>query len=676
LGVKENTDETNTKSPGHTGELQGAVIFSRINFKGWQKMIYLLVYVAEGWCRSLIRSRNSMLKISFLRNILLISLFFALAFPLYDFLYLIPAYQTLMIKEVESDAVRFVRSLVIGNHLDEFELEKNKIPPTLIEMVNVLQSEQMIVKLRIFSPVGEIVYSTESKEIGTVNDKNYFVDIVAKGQNYSKMVKRKTVTAEGIQIDTDQVETYVPLVFDGHFHGAMEVYYDVSSGQNQLRLLSYKSFFTLLFVALGLFGTTLLVLSRAYETYQARERAEALLKEANEVLEARVRQRTEELSQANQALSAEISERRKAQQAQKSAYEQALEARNRINAIISSVADAILVTDEQDRLVLINPAAETLFGVQSKAAVGAHLPEIIGFDSLLLHISKARVQLKDKGLVEFDFSMELEDQERVYQGRTSRLLDASKVTSKGLVLLIHDVTRERQIDRMKSEFVSMAAHELQTPLTMVLGYSELLLDPSKNFAAEEQRDFLRIINDKAIELSQLVDDILDLSRIEEGKGLHLTFRPLLLGQICQRLVTRFEREHRQHRFLLDLPKQEPSVEADGVRLMQVVENLLSNAVKYSPDGGLIRVTLHPREDRLQLDVVDQGIGMREEEKNRAFERFYRADASNTAIRGVGLGLSISRYIVNAHRGDIRIFSSKGQGTRVEVSLPLTQPPEA
>jgi PAS domain S-box-containing protein len=614
-----------------------------------------------------------MLKISFLRNILLISLFFALAFPLYDFLYLIPAYQSLMIKEVESDAIRFVRSLVISNHLEQFELEKETIPPALIEMVNVLRSEQMILKLRVFSPSGEIIYSSESKEIGTVNNKDYFVKIVAKGRTYSKMIKRKTVTAEGVQIDTDQIETYVPLVFDGHFHGAMEVYYDVSAGQNSLRSLSYKSFFTLLFVALGLLCTTLLVLSRAYDNYMARERAEALLKEANEVLEDRVRQRTEELSRANQTLSAEITERRKAQQAQKSAFEQALEARNRIDAIISSVADAILVTDQQDRLVLINPAAETLFGVRAKEVVGAHLPEVIGFDSLLLQISKARVQLKEKGLAEFDFSMQVEGQERVYQGRTSRLLDASAALSRGLVLLIHDVTRERQIDRMKSEFVSMAAHELQTPLTMVLGYSELLLDPSKDFAPEEQKDFLHIVNDKAIELSRLVDDILDLSRIEEGKGLKLTFRPLSLGQICQRLVTRFERDHRQHRFLLDLPPQEPTIEADGVRLMQVVENLLSNAVKYSPDGGLIRVVVHPREDRLQLDVIDQGIGMREEEKNRAFERFYRADASNTAIRGVGLGLSISRYIVNAHRGDIHIFSSKGQGTRVEVSLPLTQP---
>lgn len=614
-----------------------------------------------------------MLKISFLRNILLISLFFALAFPLYDFLYLIPAYQKLMISEVESDAIRFVRSLVISNHLEEFELEKDNIPPALIEMVNVLRGEQMIVKLRVFSPSGEIVYSSENKEIGTVNNKDYFVEIVAKGGTYSKMVKRKTVTAEGVQIDTDQIETYVPLVFDEHFHGAMEVYYDVSAGQNNLRSLSYKSFFTLLFVALGLLCTTLLVLSRAYDNYMARERAEALLKEANEVLEDRVRQRTEELSHANQTLSAEITERRKAQQAQKAAFDQALEARNRIDAIISSVADAVLVTDQQDRLVLINPAAETLFGVRGKEVVGAHLPEVIGFDSLLLQISKARVQLKEKGLAEFDFSMQVEGQERVYQGRTSRLLDANAALSRGLVLLIHDVTRERQIERMKSEFVSMAAHELQTPLTMVLGYSELLLDPSKDFAPEEQKDFLHIVNDKAIELSRLVDDILDLSRIEEGKGLKLTFRPLLLGQICQRLVTRFERDHRQHRFLLDLPPQEPTIEADGVRLMQVVENLLSNAVKYSPDGGLIRVAVHPRDDRLQLDVIDQGIGMREEEKDRAFERFYRADASNTAIRGVGLGLSISRYIVNAHRGDIHIFSSKGQGTRVEVSIPLTQP---
>lgn len=610
-----------------------------------------------------------MLRIPFLRNILLVSLLFATIFPLYDLYFIIPSYQNLLIRETERASARFVRFLVVSNYLDRFELRPGNIPVSMINEVEQLRVEGQLVKLRIFSPTGEIIFSSVSKEVGTINKKKYFRQMVAKGQLYSKMVHKSSVTAEGIVVDRDLVETYVPIMIEGHFHGALEVYSDITPGQQSLTSLSRQSFLMLVAASAGLLLMTLLLLFRARKNIEARNRAEDALQKSNEVLEERVDQRTIELSGTNKKLAAEISERKKAQLAQKATFIAISEARDRIDAIISSVADALLVTDHQDVVVLMNRAAEELFNVKATDVVGSRLPDVIGFDKLLFEISKARLELRGSTAVEFDFEMENGHDKRVYQGRTSRLKEIVG-GGRGLVLLIHDVTHERQIERMKSEFVSMAAHELQTPLTMILGYSELLLDSSGKFGSDEQRNFLRVINDKSIELSRLIDDILDLSRIEDGRGMQLDFARVDVGSLCRHLVADFEGANGRHRFAVEMTDDPLIVIADDARLTQVMDNLLGNAVKYSPNGGLIKVSLNREENWLFLDVVDQGIGMSDTEKAHAFERFYRGDTSNTAVRGTGLGLSISRYIIDAHGGQIEIISSKGEGTRLKVRLPL------
>ncbi len=610
-----------------------------------------------------------MLKIPFLRNILIVAFLFATLSPIYDLCFIVPSYQELLIQETERDADRFVRFLTITNSLNELELQADNLPRSFNKDIFKLKEEETLIKLRVFSPLGIIVFSTDPQEIGTINKKDYFRNIVAKGKRYSKMVRKESVTAEGASTDIDLVETYVPVMVEGKFLGAMEVYYDITSGQESLNSLSKQSFFILLTASAGLLLMTLLVLFRAHNSIVARDHAELALQGAYYELENRVETRTSDLSTANQLLAAEIHERKKAQQAQKLAFVESLEARGRIDAIISSVSDALLVTDHQDNILLINPAAETLFSVKATKALGRRLPDVIGYDELLLEIAKARTELGTAESVDFDFIMSRDQIKNVYQGRASRLRDTS-VNGRGLILLIHNVTRERQIDQMKSEFVSMAAHELQTPLTMILGYSELLLDITRQFDPEQTSEFLHVINDKSIELSGLIDDILDLSRIEDGRGLQLNFTHVDVVSLCRKLIADFERTNSLHKFVAEFAFEDVFVDADEMRLIQVIDNLLGNAIKYSPDGGVIKVVLSQDENWTRIDVIDQGIGMTDEEKENAFERFYRADVSNTAVRGTGLGLSITKYIVDAHGGKIDIFSRKGQGTRLEIRLPL------
>lgn len=610
-----------------------------------------------------------MLKIPFLRNILLIAFICAIFFPIYNLLYISPSYQELLVQQTEREASRFVRFMILSNHLDEIELRQKSISVSLSKNIHALKDEKQLIKLRIFSPSGEIVFSTVTPEVGTINNKAYFRDVVARGHIYSKMVHKQSATAEGVVTAIDLVETYVPVMIDGHFHGAMEVYYDITAGQKALAVLSRHSLSVLLAASGGLLFITLLVLFNARNSIAARDQAEASLQRVNDELENRVTVRTEDLSAANQLLATEIFERKKAQKALQQALLASLEERERIDSIISSVTDALLVTDHQDNILLINPAAAMLFNVNAVEVLGRRLPDVVGYDELLLEIAKSRIELGKTESVDFDFMMSREGTKHVYQGRASRLCEKS-VNRDGLVLLVHDVTDERHIDQMKSEFVSMAAHELQTPLTMILGYSEILLDASKNFKPEEKREFLQIINGKTVELSRLVDDILDLSRIEKGQGLQLTFTPVDLVALSRQLVVDLEQTSASHRIVVEHAVPVILVASDRMRLMQMLDNLLTNAVKYSPAGGLIRIVLSQAEGWAQMAIIDQGIGMSAEEIANAFERFYRADSSITAVRGVGLGLSITKHIVDAHGGGIEIFSRTGKGTRVEIRLPL------
>ncbi|WP_020675962.1 ATP-binding protein [Geopsychrobacter electrodiphilus] len=609
-----------------------------------------------------------MLKIPFLRNILLIAILFATLFPLYDVFFIIPSYQDMLVQETERDAKRFARFLVVSNQPDLFHFTSEVIPEALARNIGQLREEGLLEKIRIFSSAGEIIFSTDKAEVGTLNKNKYFSELVAKGKTYSKVVHKESATAEGALSDRDVVETYIPVMRDDTFLGALEVYSDISIIQKSLFYITRKSLSMLVVASLGLLFMTLLVLFRARDSIAARDQSEAALHHAKEDLELRVGQRTVELSSANQLLATEISAREKAQFAQKKAFIATLEARDRIHAIITSVADALLVVDNLDCVLLINPAAEILFNVRAEAVVGCRLADVIRYDELLLQIAKIRNQLTTQDVCEFDFCLPNTDLQRVYQGRASGLRETG-TNGCGLILLIHDVTNERQIDRMKSEFVSMAAHELQTPLTMILGYSELLLDISKQFTPEEKSEFLQVINDKSVELSALIDDILDLSRIEAGRGLLLNFSRVDIGDLCRKLVSDLREINTLHKFEMKIPEQPIIIEADGPRLTQVIENLMENAIKYSPEGGRIQVVLRQEGNWMCLDIIDQGIGLSAEEKTHAFERFYRADSSNTAIRGTGLGLSLSRFIIDAHEGTIEIFSSKGKGTRLEVRLP-------
>jgi signal transduction histidine kinase len=244
--------------------------------------------------------------------------------------------------------------------------------------------------------------------------------------------------------------------------------------------------------------------------------------------------------------------------------------------------------------------------------------------------------------------------------------------------VVSDVTREREADRLKSEFISVVSHELRTPLTSILGYTELLL--ARDFAPAEQREFVKTVYNEANHLSQIVEDMLGISRLEAGNvklNQWVVSMRQLIGEMTAQLSHHLSA---RHRMVIHIPNHLPPAYVDRDKVKQVLFNLLINAAKYSPRGGEIALSVeeaaelpadHTQGRFLLVTVRDQGIGIPPEDLPRIWERFYRVDNTNTRrIGGTGLGLAITRALVELHGGRIWVESTPGKGSAFFFTLPV------
>jgi len=230
-----------------------------------------------------------------------------------------------------------------------------------------------------------------------------------------------------------------------------------------------------------------------------------------------------------------------------------------------------------------------------------------------------------------------------------------------------------EISRLKSEFISTAAHELNTPLATIMGFTELLFDggPIGVVSDEQRMVFLNHIYDSSERLSKIVDDLLDISRIESGQNLSLDKKVQSIRNLLEKIVTRFKLITSHQIFLNISPEVPEQLVFDENRIDQVMQNLLSNAIKYSQRNSTITIVAAGDADNCVITVIDHGIGMSDEQKSRIFEKFYRGDSTDTAIKGVGLGMSIVKEIVEDHGGTIWVDSLLGEGSSVCFTLPIT-----
>jgi len=346
-----------------------------------------------------------------------------------------------------------------------------------------------------------------------------------------------------------------------------------------------------------------------------------------------------------------------------------------LDTIFTLSPDGIVSFDRQLRVKHFNPAfvrivahgADLLQG-QTEEEFSAWLAKLCKPGSTFTGIARMRSQIsRDKPdarqFVEID-----NNGRRVLQIG----MRCSESVAVSQILYFRDVTRETEIDQMKSEFLSTAAHELRTPMASIFGFAELL--QSLEVDASSQREFASIIYRQSKLMATILDDLLDLARIEARRDKDFRYTRVLLQELVTDLVKGFVRTPGRPAPELSMPLQPLFVMADAGKLRQAILNVLSNAYKYSPDGGPILLTIERKYDARQqslavIEVTDQGIGMTAEQTSRVYERFYRADASGK-IAGTGLGMSITKEIVELHRGTINIRSIFGQGTSVSLCLPL------
>jgi two-component system sensor histidine kinase KdpD len=237
-----------------------------------------------------------------------------------------------------------------------------------------------------------------------------------------------------------------------------------------------------------------------------------------------------------------------------------------------------------------------------------------------------------------------------------------------LVMKLSRLEAERQLERLQDDFVATVSHELRTPLGFIKGYATTLLRDDTTWDETSRREFLTIIDEEADRLRELIDNLLDSSRLQSGT-LHMEFQPIRLDSMLQDICLRARSIYQDLNIDLDLQAHEVMVQADPTRLAQVFDNLFSNAVKYAP-GSSLTVKLNVNENHVQISVRDYGSGIAPAHLANIFKRFYRVPNPNSTVRGTGLGLFICRQLVRAHGGEIAAESTVGEGTVFHLQLPL------
>ena len=353
--------------------------------------------------------------------------------------------------------------------------------------------------------------------------------------------------------------------------------------------------------------------------------------------------------------------------------------RNRSSAILRSMVEGVAVVDAQERIVFSNRAFSEILNLDAAAIEGRPVIEVVRNSGLLGLIRRA---LKGEEGLQTDIAMGIV-QQRTFaitatpvQALETSVAGASiapPVPEKpsGAVVVLHDVTELRRLERVRQDFVANVSHEFKTPLTAIQGFAETLLAGAMEDSRSNRR-FLEIIRDHAVRLAQLTNDLLKLARIEAGK-LEVEFFPVQLMEVIERSAetTLLKASRKQIALEVDVPPDLPMVRADAGLLRDVLQNLVDNAIQYTPEGGRIRVSAAVGSREVVCCVTDTGIGIPLADQERIFERFYRVDAARSReAGGTGLGLSIAKHIVEAHGGRLWVQSEVGRGSKFFFSVPL------
>ena len=350
--------------------------------------------------------------------------------------------------------------------------------------------------------------------------------------------------------------------------------------------------------------------------------------------------------------------------------------KNYLQNILEHVTTGIITLDKQGHITTLNKMAERIFGVLADEAKGKPFYHIFKdpIRTSMRHLVMSTMLNQEVSNLDIEYPA-LDGQIFSLSFNTS-LLREEDDTVIGFVIACRDITETKELDaikklsQLKSEFLSSVSHELRTPLTSIKAYSETLLTRYERMSPEMRLDCLSIIDSESDRLARLLDDLLDFARMEAGR-LKLKKDWMDLEHLVLSTVAEMKMQTKKHNIRVVIPDSIPHVMADKDRIKQALINLLSNAIKYSPEGGDIITTVEVRVSEAVVSVTDQGVGIDEENLPRIFEKFYRVEGPLAyQISGTGLGLPITKAIIEGHSGKIWATSKIGEGTTISFSLPI------
>lgn len=340
------------------------------------------------------------------------------------------------------------------------------------------------------------------------------------------------------------------------------------------------------------------------------------------------------------------------------------EGKRKLEAVLNNMSSGVIFINREGGVDLINPAAESLLSIRSSSAVGKYHIQVVRNSSLSENIDRVLREGKPKKL----------EIEAIYPIERNLEANLAPITrdsgTAGVIVVLHDTTEIRRLERIKADFVANVSHELRTPVTAIKGFAETLMQGELD-NPKAAREFVEIIYRESERLSNLIRDLLELSRIESG-----TWAPgretVDMLEVVRHTISNFKAHADKAglTILTDIPESPVYVTGDADKLVQALGNLVENSIKYTPPGGTITISLKEEGTEATVSVSDTGIGIPPEDLPRIFERFYRVDrARSRKLGGTGLGLSIVKHIIEAHNGRVTVSSEPGRGSTFSLIIP-------
>lgn len=335
--------------------------------------------------------------------------------------------------------------------------------------------------------------------------------------------------------------------------------------------------------------------------------------------------------------------------------------KEQLSSILSSMADGVITFNRDGTILITNPPADRFlqYWYYEKGRFGSNSEAI---PSQVMDLFQQAVDTEKEKIGEISL-----------QGRHWVILVSPLYSNqfiRGAVAVLRDMTEERQLDKMRQDFIANVSHELRTPISMLQGYSEAIVDDIAQ-TQEEKKEMARVIYDESLRMGRLVNELLDLARMEAGH-IQLTVEEVILSSFINRIIYKFQGLAKDHEIQLsaEIGSEVPPIFLDPDRIEQVLTNLIDNAIRHTPKDGSVKLKVIQEDKGTMIEVSDSGSGIPDEDLPFVFERFYKADKARTRGRsGTGLGLAIVKNIIEAHRGRISVQSKIGQGTTFSFFLP-------